>query len=157
MGGGGEKLSRHLQLLLDDLLHAALDSVEVLVGGDIVLTASLAASKGKILGHDAINIDGVNAGLLEALGEGDNLGLVVELATLDETTGPGEDGGNGVGGGLVALLVLTVVASDGAVGSLGLEGLAIGGDEDRGHETKGAETLSDNVGLDITVVVWELC
>lgn len=151
--GGGEKLSGHLQLLLDDVLHATLNSVEVLVGGDIVPTASLATGKGKILGHDTINIDRVNAGLFEALGEGDNLGLVVELATLDETTGPGEDGGNGVGGGLVALLVLTVVASDGAVGSLRLEALAVGGDEDRGHETKGAEALSDNVGLDITVVV----
>jgi hypothetical protein len=49
--------------------------------------------------------------------------------------------------------VLTVVASDSTVGSLRLEGLAIRGNENRGHETKRAEALSDNVGLDITVVV----
>jgi hypothetical protein len=39
------------------------------------------------------------------------------------------------------------------VGSLRLEGLAIGGDEDGGHETERAEALGDNVGLDITIVV----
>lgn len=147
------ELLNDLQLLLEDVLHAALNSVEVLGGGDVVLTASLSTGKGKILGHDAIDIDGVNAGLLKALGKGNDLGGVVELATLDETTGPGEDGGNGVGGGLVTLLVLTVVAGDGAMGSLRLEGLAIGGDEDGGHETQRAEALGDNVGLDITVVV----
>ena len=143
----------NLELLLEGALEAALDGGHVLRGGDPVLTASLAAGKGKILGHDAIDIDGVNAGLLESLGEGNELGGVVELATLDKTTGPGEDGGNGVGGGLVALLVLAVVASDGTVGSLGLEGLAIGGDEDGGHETEGAEALGDDIGLNITIVV----
>jgi hypothetical protein len=49
--------------------------------------------------------------------------------------------------------VLTVVASDSTVGSLRLESLAIRGDENGGHETERAETLSDNVGLDITVIV----
>jgi len=146
-------LSRRLQLLLESLLEAALDSVKVLVGGGIVLALRLASGKGKILGHDTVNVDSVNASLLKALSEGNNIGSVVELSTLDETTGPGEDGGNGVGGGLVTLLVLTVVASDSAVGSLRLEGLAIGGDEDGGHETERAEALGDNVGLDITIVV----
>ena len=142
-----------LELLLEGALETALDGGHVLRGGDPVITAGLAAGKGEILGHDAIDIDGVNAGLLESLSEGNELRGFVELATLDETTGPGEDGGNGVGGGLVALLVLAVVAGDGTVGSLRLEGLAIGGDEDRGHETEGAEALSNDIGLDITIVV----
>ena len=144
-----------LQLLLEDVLHATLNGVEVLGGGDVVLAAVLAAGNGKILSHDAVNIDGVNAGLLEALGESDELGGVVELATLDKTTGPSEDGGNGVGRGLVALLVFTVVAGDGAVGGFRLERLAVGGDEDGGHETEGAEALGDDIGLDITIVVCE--
>lgn len=148
-------MQRHLQLLLESLLEAALNSIKVLVGGGIVLALRLASGKGKILGHDTVNVDGVNASLLKALGEGNDIGGVVELTTLDETTGPGEDGSNGVGGGLVTLLVLTVVASDGAVGSLRLEGLAIGCDEDRGHETERAEALGDNVRLDITIVVWK--
>ena len=50
--------------------------------------------------------------------------------------------------------MLAVVARDGAVGGLGLEGLAIRGDEDRGHEAEGAEALGDDVGLDVTVVVY---
>jgi hypothetical protein len=52
--------------------------------------------------------------------------------------------------------VLTEVAGDGAVGGLGLERLAVGSDEDGGHETEGAEALGDNVGLDVTIVVWSM-
>jgi hypothetical protein len=52
--------------------------------------------------------------------------------------------------------MLTVVASDSTMGSLRLEGLAIGGDENGGHETKRAEALGDNVRLDITIVVYEM-
>lgn len=143
-----------LQLLLEDGLHAALNGIQVLVGRDVVGALVLAAGQGQILGHDAILIDGVDASLLEALGKGHKLGRVVELATLNETAGPGEDGGNGVGRGLLALLVLTIVAGNGAVGGLGLERLAVGGDEDRGHEAEGTEALSHNVRLDITVVIW---
>lgn len=142
-----------LQLLLEDVLHATLNGVEVLGGGDVVLAAVLPAGDGKILGHDAVDIDGVNTGLLEALGESDKLGGIVELATLDKTTGPSEDGGNGVGRGLVALLVFTVVAGDSAMGGFRLEGLAIGSDEDGGHETERAEALGNYIGLNITVIV----
>jgi hypothetical protein len=49
--------------------------------------------------------------------------------------------------------VLAVVTGDCAVGGLSLEGLAIGRDEDGGHEAEGAETLGDNVGLNISVIV----
>ena len=45
------------------------------------------------------------------------------------------------------------VTGDCAVGGLGLECLAVRGDEDRSHQTQTAETLSDNVGLNITIVV----
>ena len=72
---------------------------------------------------------------------------------MDETTGPGEDRGNGVGGGLIALLVFTVVTSDGSVGGLGLEGLAVRGGESGSHQTKGSEALGDDIRLNITIVV----
>lgn len=144
-----------LQLLLERSLQPPLNRIQILIRSNIVLPASLAARQGQILGHDAVHVDGVNAGLLEALGKGHQLGGVVELAALDEAAGPGEDGGDGVGGGLAALLVLTVVAGDGAVGGFGLKGLAVRGDEDRGHEAEGAKALGDNVGLDVTVVVYE--
>lgn len=144
---------KNSQLLLQRSLQPPLNSIQILIRSDIVRSASLAARQRQILGHDAIDIDGVDAGLFEALGKGHQLGGVVELAALDEAAGPGEDGGDGVGGRLAALLVLAVVAGDGAVGGLGLESLAVGGDEDRGHEAEGAEALGDNVGLDVTVVV----
>lgn len=143
----------YLQAGLQVGTESALDSSHVLAGSDPRLTLLAAASKSKILGHDALLVDNVDTGALELLGEGDNVGGAVELATLHETTGPGENGGNGVGGGLTALLVLTVVTGHGAVGGLGLEGRAIGGGESGGHQTERAEALGDNVGLDITVVV----
>lgn len=150
-----DRLSTRLQLLLEGALESALNGVKVLVGGGVVLALRLAGSQGKILGHDTVDIDSVNTGLLEALSKGNNVGGIVKLATLDKTTSPGEDGGDRVGGGLVTLLVLTVVASDSTVGSLRLEGLAIGGDENGCHEAKRAEALGDNVRLDITVIVCE--
>ncbi|KAF4963750.1 hypothetical protein FSARC_8233, partial [Fusarium sarcochroum] len=67
-------------------LEAAINSVEVRVGSGIVLALRLASGKGKILGHDTVNVDSVNAGLLEALSESNDLGSVVKLATLDETS-----------------------------------------------------------------------
>lgn len=145
----------NLQLGAKHRLEPPLNGIHVLIRRNVVLTTSLATRQGEILGHDAVNIDSINTSLLEALGESDELGGVVELAALDEAAGPGEDGGDGVGGRLAALLVLAVVAGDGAVGGLGLEGLAIGGDEDRGHKAEGAEALGDNVGLDVAVVVCE--
>src|SRR5690242_9892889 len=102
-----------LQLLLQARLQSPLDGVEVLVRCDPAASVLFATSKREILGHDAVNIDGVNASLLELLGKDDKLGSVVKLTTLGETLCPGVDGGNGVGRGLVALLVLAVVASDG--------------------------------------------
>lgn len=51
------------------------------------------------------------------------------------------------------LLVFAVVASDGAVGSLSLAGLAIGSVEDRGHEAEGTIALGNDIGLDVTIIV----
>jgi len=49
--------------------------------------------------------------------------------------------------------VLAVVTGDGAVGGLGLEGLAGGSDQGGGHKAEGTEALGNDIGLDITVVV----
>ena len=51
--------------------------------------------------------------------------------------------------------MLAVMAGDGAVGGFGFEGFAVGGDEDRGHESQGSKTLGYYVGLDISVIIWE--
>src|ERR1700731_3252664 len=51
------------------------------------------------------------------------------------------------------LLVLAIMSSDSAVGSLSLHSLAIGSHQHGGHETQGAIPLGNNVGLDVTVIV----
>ena len=77
----------------------------------------LSTSEREILGHDAVLVDSVNARLLEALGESDNLRGAVELSALNEASRPGEDGGDRVRRGLAALLVLAEMSGHGAVGS----------------------------------------
>ena len=120
----------HLQLLLQTGLQPPLNSIKVLVRCNPATPVLLSASESEILGHDTVNIDSVNAGLLELLGENDELRGVVKLTTLGETLCPGIDRGDGVGRGLATLLVLAVVARHCAVGGLSLEGLTIGSDKD---------------------------
>ena len=50
--------------------------------------------------------------------------------------------------------MLAVVTGDGAVRGLALDNVTIRGDELRGHHTKRAEALGDNVRLNVTVVVF---
>ena len=145
----------HLQLLilLQDTLHPPLHRVQVLRRRNIVLARGLSARQRQILGHDSIDVHGIDARLLQALGEGDDLWGTVQLSPLDQSPRPGEDRGDGVGGRLIAFLVLAVVPGDGAVRGLGLEGLAVGGDEDRGHQAQGAKSLGHNVRLHIAIVI----
>lgn len=144
---------QHLQLALENRLHPLLNSIEVLARSNVVALALLAHSQSKILCHDSLVVNNVNTCLLKALSELDDLWGAVELTTLGQTTGPGEDGGDWVGGGWVALLVLAEMASDGTVGSLSFESLSVWGDKDGGHKTERAETLGDDVGLNVTIVV----
>ena len=81
------------------------------------------------------------------------VGRAVELAAVGEAARPGEDRGDRVGRGLLALLVLAVVAGDRAVRGLGLDGLAVGRQQHRGHQAERAEALRHRVGLDVAVVV----
>ncbi len=137
--------------LLSELLVNLLEEGE---GLEVVRLVEVLAvdSKGKVLGH-LTALNSLNACLLESLSKDPQVIVVIELGTVGETASPGKDGRDGVGGGGLALLILTPVASDSAVGSLSLNSLAVRADKDRGHETERAISLSDNVGLDITVVV----
>lgn len=73
--------------------------------------------EGEVLGHDLVVLDGLDAGRLERAAEAGEGLVVVELGAEAEAARPGEDGGDGVGRGLVALLVLAVVARDRAWGA----------------------------------------
>jgi hypothetical protein len=125
-----------------------LKGVKVLVSSD--LHGSL-DENGKILGHET-SFDGIDDNLLEGIGEVQKLFVVVEVGSGDESLGPGEHGGNGVGRGLLSLLMESVVSSDGTVSSLSFN-RAIGALKNRGHESEGSVTLSNDVGLDVTIVV----
>ncbi len=82
-----------------------------------------------------------------------DLRRLVHPAAGGEAARPGEDRGDRVGRGGFALLVLAEVAGDGAVGRLGLDGLAIGRHQDARHQAERAEPLGDRVRLDVAVVV----
>jgi hypothetical protein len=125
----------YLQLLLQKALHPSLNRTQILCRRNIILASSLPARERQILGHNAIDVYSVNTSLLQALSKSHNLWSAVQLSSLYQASCPGKDGRNGVGGGLVALLVLAVMAGDGAVGGFGFEGFAVGGDEDGGHES----------------------
>lgn len=136
------------------LLQVLGQAVQELEGVEVVLALQALAvdDQCQVLGHIA-SLDGLDADSLQLLGKLLQCNVVIDLGTELETAGPGKDGGDGVGGGLAALLVLAVVAGDGAVGSLGLAALAVGGEEDRGHKAEGSVALSNDIGLNITIVV----
>lgn len=103
-----------------DYVKAYLDSLHVDIGGDPVFPGHLGTVLGKrqILGHDAVDIDGLNTCLLQSLCESCDFRRVVKLCTVCKTSGPGEDRCYRVGRGLVTLLVFSVVSSDSSYDSM---------------------------------------
>ncbi len=68
----------------------------------------------KILSHHPVHVDNLHTRRLEVLAELAERVVPVELGAEEQTARPGEDGGDGVGRGFVALLVFAVVSGDGA-------------------------------------------
>lgn len=99
----------------EPFLKRLADVVKEVSRGDVVLPLHLLSvnGQGQILGHNALLVNSVDASLLELLGEGDESVVSVELAAEGKTTSPGVDGGNRVGAGLLALLVLSEMAGNG--------------------------------------------
>ena len=91
--------------------------VSVAVLGHVV---GVVHADGQILGHVSL-LNGLDSGGLKGLAEGVELLVVVKLGSVHQSPSPGEDRGNRVSGGLFSLLVLSVVSSDGSVGSFGLD------------------------------------
>jgi hypothetical protein len=132
------------------------DSVHELVGDNPVLALHLLSvdSESKILRHNAVLVNQLNTRLLKALAELAQLGVVIELGAVKQTTRPREYGRNRVGGRLTTLLPLAVVARNRAMCSLGFHNLTVRRDELGGHHAQRAEALCENVRLNITVVVF---
>ena len=86
-------LQQSVQCLSDGLDEIqAVEDHRMLTGGD----------QGQALGHLAI-LNGLNACLLQLVCEVTQLGDLIQLAALSESSGPCVDGSNGVGGGLFTL------------------------------------------------------
>jgi hypothetical protein len=94
-----------------------------------------------------------DADLFQRFGEAGHIGRVVELAAITRPLRPGEDRGDRVGRGRLALLVLAIVAGDGAVRGFGLDGLAIGRHQHRGHQAERAEALRHLIRLHVAIVI----
>ena len=84
----------------------------------------------------------------------DDVGSVVELPTEFETAGPGKNRGDRIGRCCLALLVHTIVAGHGAVRRFRLDGLAIGREQNRGHQAKRSEALGNLIRLHIAIIIF---
>ena len=83
-----EGLVEELSDLVDEL-----EGVEPLGAGG---SGGVVHQDGQVLGHEA-GFDGIDDGFLHDFAEVLELGVVVKLGTVEETTGPGVHGGDGVG------------------------------------------------------------
>jgi len=80
------------------------------------------------------------------------LGVSVNLSSVHKTSSPGEDTGNWVGRSALSLLILSPMSGNSSVSSLRFKA-SILVDENRGHESKRSETLSNDIRLNISIVV----
>src|ERR1700726_1254176 len=126
------------------------DLVEEAGGGEPTLFG--ADQEREILGHEA-GLDGFDTDLLQRRSELLQFGIVVELGAVRQAASPGEDRGDRVGRGLLALLMLTVMPRHRAVGGLRFHRLAVRRHQHRGHQAERAVALRHRVGLNVAVVV----
>src|SRR6266566_9972243 len=98
----GRLCHHRLGQVFRDLVEEAGGRQPALVGAD---------QEREILGHEA-GFDGIDADLLQRCGELRQRLVVVELGAMRQPAGPGEDGGDRVGRGFLALLMLAVMPRD---------------------------------------------
>jgi hypothetical protein len=131
-----------------DLIHEFLSDYEVLVKLDVPIVKG---EDGQVLGEDA-SLYGLNYGLFESVAEKCKIFVVVELCSVLKTSCPSVDRGDWVSRGSLSLLILSVVSGDCSMSSFSFQ-YVVGVKKDRGHESEGTKSLSDNIGLYITIVV----
>jgi len=137
------------------LLEVLVNLVHEIFGDEIVVLLfdipSVEGSNGEILGHVSL-LNSLNSHVFEEVSELGEEFVVVKLSSVSETSGPCEDRGDGVGGGSLSLLPLSVMSGDGTVGGFRFDD-SVFVQEDRGHESKRAVTLGNDVTLNVTIVV----
>ncbi|EBA07220.1 NADP-dependent isocitrate dehydrogenase protein [Sagittula stellata E-37] len=106
----------------------------------------------QVLGHVA-GLHGLDDHPLQRLGKVLQRRVAVQLRAVLQPAGPGIDRRDGVGGGRLALLVLTVMARHRAVRRLRLHDPAIRRHQLRGHHPQRPEALRHRVRLHVAVIV----
>lgn len=104
-------------------MEVLIDLVHELFSDEIVFfllnVPSAVGSDGEILGHVTL-FDSFDGDIFEEVSELGEEFVVVKLSSVSKTSGPSEDGGNGVGGCSFTLLPLSVMSGDGTVSSFSL-------------------------------------
>jgi hypothetical protein len=72
----------------------------------------------EVFGHYLVNIDDLNARCFEGKRKFPQGVIPVKFGSMDETTSPGKDRGDGIGRSFVPFLILTIVSRDGAFSSV---------------------------------------
>jgi len=144
---GESRIKLFLQII-GELIHE-LECFQIIGSGDVVHALD---AYGKVL-SEVTRLDRVDADLLQRFGEMSQTRILVQLGAMQQSAGPREDGGDRIGGGLVALLVLTIVTGDGAMGGFGFDCATVRAYEDRRHHAQGAVALRHRVRLHVSVVV----
>jgi hypothetical protein len=97
--------------------------------------------------------DCFNDNSFESFSEFNKFLVVIKFTSIFETLGPCVHGSNGVSGSFLSLLMESVMSSNGTVSSFRFNG-AVWALKDRGHKTKRSITLSNDIRLNITIVVF---
>ena len=108
----------------------------------------------QILGHNPILINNLHTSPLQLLTKQPQPLIPIQLGAMNQPPRPRKNARNRVRARLFTLLVLPIVAGDRPVCGLGFDDVALGGEEFGSHHSEGAETLGEDVGLDVAVVVF---
>ena len=120
--------------LLSESLVDGSDEIQGVQVGRPLYAVGASHADSKILGHLSV-LDCFDGSGLEGVAEVFEFRVVVQFSSVEQTTGPGEDTGDGVGRSLSAFLMFSVVSGDGSMGSFGFD-CTVRGVEDGGHESK---------------------
>jgi hypothetical protein len=90
---------------------------------------------GKVLGHFTAFYR-FNTNGFKRIAEPDQFSIIVELASESQTPGPGKDGGDRVGRGGLACLVVAEVAGYRTMSSLGFHYFSVGCNKHRCHQSE---------------------
>jgi len=97
--------------------------------------------------------NGINDNFFQSTSKFNKFFVIIEFTSVSKTLGPGEHRSNGVGRGFFTLLMESVMSSNSTVSSFSFDG-AVWALKDRGHKTERSITLSNDIRLNITIVVF---